>query len=106
MWKRASKWGMAVHVLTHPVVSILLVVPYLTMTWVKTPWFSLSGWICVLLVAFFHWLQDEWRVWSIQRAGAPDNTAFFLWDQTVHIAGILAFTPTFPDVKPELWVFL
>jgi hypothetical protein len=103
-WKRESKWGMVVHVLTHPVTSLVLTWPYLSMPWVQTRWFHLDGWICVGFIALFHWLEDEWRVWSIQESGSPDSTKFFLWDQVVHITIILAFAPTLPNAKPELWV--
>ena len=105
-WKRESKWGMVVHVLTHPATSYALTWPYLSMAWVQTPWFHLDGWVCVGFLALFHWLEDEWRVWSIQQTGSPDSTLFFLWDQMVHITMILAFAPTIPDAKPEIWVFV
>jgi hypothetical protein len=116
-WKRESKWGMAVHVLTHPLTSMICVVlptpgshglnfSYLTMNWVETRWFSLNGSVCILLLALFHWLEDEWRVWSIQKTGSPDSTAFFLWDQLVHITLILAFAPTWPGIHADAWVFV
>jgi hypothetical protein len=105
-WKRESRWGMIVHILTHPIVSIAFVWPYLNWTWVRTPWFSLNGWVCVILIALFHWLEDEWRVWSIQETGSPDSTGFFLWDQAVHLTIILAVSPTIPTAHPERWVFL
>jgi hypothetical protein len=105
-WKRQSKWGMAVHVLTHPVTTAAFVWPYLSMPWVQTRWFVLNGWICVVLLALFHWLEDEWRVWSIQETGSPDSTGFFLWDQVVHITMVLAFAPTIPGARPENWVFV
>lgn len=105
-WKRRSKWGMVVHILTHPVVSVPLVWPYLFQTWIQTRGFHLEGWMCVGLIAFFHWLQDEWRVWSIQASGSPDSAEFFLWDQVVHLTLILAFSPTLPNAKTEPWVFI
>src|SRR4051812_43217922 len=91
-WKRHSKWGMAVHVLTHPIVSGALTWPFLGRVWIETRWLHLPGWLCVLLIGFFHYLEDEWRVWSIQKTGAPDSTVFFFWDQAVHLAVILAFS--------------
>ncbi len=105
-WKRQSKWGMIVHVITHPITSYALTWPNLSMPWVRTRWFHLDWWICVGFLALFHWLEDEWRVWSIQETGSPDSTGFFLWDQVVHLAMILAFSPTLPDTKPEIWVFV
>jgi hypothetical protein len=109
-WKRENRWGMAVHVLTHPVVTILCLLPQpgggvsaaiLNMTWIPTPWFGVNGWICVFLLCLFHWLEDEWRVWSIQQTGSPDSTGFFLWDQVVHLTLILAVAPTRADWKTE-----
>ena len=103
-WKRESRWGMATHILTHPLVSLVLTWPYLSMPWVQTHSFSLNGWACVLLIAIFHWLEDEWRVWSIQETGSPDSTVFFMWDQVVHLTIILAVSPTIPDMPVTRWV--
>ncbi len=103
-WKRHSRWGMFVHVMTHPIVSVALTWPYLSWPWVQTRWFHLDGWVCIVLLALLHWLQDEWRVWSIQETGSPDSTGFFLWDQVVHLALILAFSPIIPTAKPDTWV--
>ena len=107
-WKRVSKWGMWVHVATHPLTSLALAWPYLSWPWVQTRWFHLDGWVCIGFITLFHWLQDEWRVWSIQETGSPDSTKFFLWDQVVHLAVILAFAPTLPNtpVPPWVWVAL
>ena len=105
-WKRESRWGMVVHVFTHPVTSIALTWPYLSMPWVQTRWFHLDGWVCIGFLALFHWLEDEWRVWSIQETGSPDSTTFFLWDQVVHITLILAFAPTLPETRSETWVLV
>jgi len=103
-WKRASPWGMFVHILTHPVVSVLLTWPYLGLLWVDTRWLRLNGWACVALIAIFHWLEDEWRVGSIQAAGSPDSTGFFLWDQLVHLTLILALSPVLPALPTPVWV--
>lgn len=104
-WKRESRWGMFVHIITHPIVSIILTWPYLSWHWVDTRWLKLDGWVCVALIAMFHWLEDEWRVWSIQETGSPDSTGFFLWDQVVHLTMILAFSPTIPAAQTAPWVF-
>jgi len=103
-WKRSSRWGMAVHIMTHPIVSVILTWPYLSWPWVQTRLFHLNGWVCIAFITFFHWLEDEWRVWSIQETGSPDSTGFFLWDQVVHITMILAFSPTIPAAHTEIWV--
>src|ERR1035438_8028151 len=103
-WKRESRTGMLVHILTHPVVAYALTWPYLNLTWVDTRWIHLNGWVCVALITLFHWLEDEWRVWSIQETGSPDSTGFFLWDQVVHLTMILAFSPTVSALRPDAWV--
>jgi len=116
-WKRESRWGMLVHVGTHPLVTIAclgLLPPtgglwsseFLSMPWINTPWFGVNGWICTFLLSLFHWLEDEWRVWSIRRSGSPDSTGFFLWDQLVHLVLILAVVPTRPDWPAETGVLL
>jgi hypothetical protein len=113
VWKRESRWGMFVHSMTHPIVSVLLLTTftphgpswvYLSWPWVQTPWFALNGWMCILLISVFHWLEDEWRVWSIQQTGSPDSTGFFLWDQVVHLTIILAVSPTIPMARNDSWV--
>jgi len=103
-WKRHSRAGMSIHIVTHPVVMVALTWPYLSGPWVETRWLHLDGWVCVGLMTFFHWLEDEWRVWSIHKLGSPDSTGFFLWDQVVHVAVILAFSPVLPAAPAEPWV--
>src|SRR5579862_3353326 len=103
-WKRQSRWGMFLHILTHPVVMVALTWPFLSMAWVQMRWFHLNGWVCVGAITLFHWLEDEWRIWSIQETGSPDSTGFFLWDQVVHITMILAFSPALTNGQTERWV--
>ena len=103
-WKRKSGVGMLIHVFTHPVMSYALAWPYLSMPWVQTRFFSLNGWICVAILTFLHWLEDEWRIWSIRETGSPDNTAFLLWDQVVHLTMILAFAPTRAGTQVDTWL--
>src|SRR5690349_6981066 len=103
-WKRESRIGMFIHVITHPAVTYALTWPFLSQDWVQTRWVHLNGWICVALLALFHWLEDEWRVWSIKETGSPDSTGFFLWDQVVHLVMILAFSPTLMGSKVNPWV--
>lgn len=102
-WKRVSQWGMAVHVLCHPLAYVALLWPYLGMSWMTVGTRSLSGWACVGLISLLHWIEDEWRVWAIRR-GARDSTAFLFWDQAVHVAVIWAFAPHWPDLRPTFWV--
>ena len=103
-WKRASRWGMALHIATHPVMAVALTWHYLSWPWLQAPGLALNGWSCIALMTLFHWMEDEWRVWSIQKTGSPDNTGFFLWDQVVHLTIILAVSPTLPAVPPDRWL--
>src|SRR5437879_7432889 len=103
-WKRANRTGMLVHILTHPVVSCALTWPYLSITRVDTRWIQRNGSGCVALITLFHWLEDEWRVWSIQETGSPDSTGFFIWDQVVHLTMILALSPTRTEMRADPWV--
>jgi hypothetical protein len=105
-WKRESRWGMVFHVVTHPVTYAAFTWSYISQPWVVTRWFSLNGWICIGFLALFHWIEDEWRVWSIQETGSPDSTKFFLADQLVHIVMILAFAPIQPGATTPTWVFV
>src|ERR1700687_1215424 len=103
-WKRTSRTGMLVHILTHPVVSYALTWPFLSQSWVDTHWIQLNGWMCVALITLFHWMEDEWRVLSIQETGRPRRPGFFLWEQVVHITMILALSPTLTETKVDAWV--
>lgn len=105
-WKRESRLGMVIHILTHPVVSFALCWPFLSQIWLDAPLLRLNGWVCVALITVFHWMEDEWRVWSIQETGSPDSTGFFLWDQVVHLIMILALSPTMTELNVPRWIFL
>lgn len=110
-WKRSSFWGMLVHCATHPILYAALTWPYLGEVWVRAGSVGVPGWACVLLVFFIHFVEDEWRVFSIFKYDAPDNTLFFLWDQVIHYAVIFAVIPVGlqnPDASllPEAWPVL
>jgi len=94
-WKRKSFKGLLVHSLMHPAFYLVLCWPYLDQTWVDFPLLDLrlDGWLCVALVFLMHLLEDWWRVHAIARYHLPDNTAFFVWDQLVHYAVIIAVAP-------------
>ena len=40
-----------------------------------------------------HWLEDVWRVHTIDRYKTPDNTLYFIWDQIIHYVAIFAVAP-------------
>ncbi len=107
-WKRTSRWGMLVHCLMHPALYAALTWPYLGWTWVKLPGLPLTGWACVLIVFAAHYLEDQWRVFTIFKYHTPDNTLYFVWDQVIHYAVIFAVIPLgvqAPDaaLMPEKW---
>lgn len=92
-WKRKSVWGMLGHCAMHPVAYIALTYPYLNEFWVNTAWVKLQGWTCVLLIFFLHFIEDEWRVFTIFKFKTPDNFLYFAWDQFIHFACIWMFFP-------------
>lgn len=102
-WKRISRWGMVVHVLCHPISYVVLTWKYLSWPWIHVGGVALNGWTCVALISLLHWIEDEWRVWSIRR-GTRDSTLFLLWDQIVHWAVLIAFAPVIPGAPAEKWV--
>ena len=59
----------------------------------NTSWVRLQGWTCVLLIFFLHFIEDEWRVFTIFKFKAPDNFLYFAWDQINHFASIWVFFP-------------
>lgn len=102
---------MLVHCGMHPVAYVALTYPYLGWNWVNAPWLQVKGWACVLLITAVHFIEDEWRVYTIHRYHAPDNTLLFFWDQVIHYLSIFVFIPIgFSDLSrglfPEKWVVL
>lgn len=92
-WKRTSFWGMAAHCATHPLCYAVLTWPYLADHWIDTSFIRLQGWVCILIVFILHFIEDEWRVFTIFKYNTPDNTLYFLWDQIIHYAVIFAVIP-------------
>lgn len=92
-WKRKSTWGMFVHCAMHPLLYAALCLPFLNDLWVDAGPVRLQGWTCVLLIFILHYMEDEWRVFTIFRYKTPDNTIYFLWDQLIHWLCIFAFVP-------------
>lgn len=109
-WKRTSLWGMLVHCLMHPAFYVLLTWPYLDEAWLEWSGWRLTGWACVALIFIIHFIEDWWRVYSIRRFNAPDNTAYFALDQVIHYAVILAICLGFiqrgDGFFPEKWPVL
>ncbi len=111
-WKRKNIFGMLFHCAMHPVFYALLTYPYLSRPWVEWKDFSLNGWACVILLFLAHWIEDEWRVFTIFRYHTPDNTLYFLWDQVIHATAIFAVAPLLQfsnpatQLVPEIWPVL
>lgn len=107
-WKRSSIWGMLVHCATHPLVYIALTWRFLGEPWIQLPFLTLNGWGCVSLIFVAHFVEDQWRVFTIFKYRTPDNTLYFVWDQIIHYAVIFAVIPVGlhnPSSRliPELW---
>ncbi len=111
-WKRKNAFGMLFHCAMHPVLYALLTYPYLSRPWIEWQKFSLNGWSCILLLFLTHWIEDEWRVFTIFKYHTPDNTLYFLWDQVIHVALIFAvahllqFSNPSTHLIPETWPVL
>lgn len=92
-WKRRNVWGLFTHASIHLLLCVILCWPYLNNIWIDTPAIKLNGWSCILLAYILHIFEDEWRIWSVTKRGAPDNTIFYLWDQVIHFVALLAISP-------------
>lgn len=92
-WKRRSLAGLFVHVGIHPVVYALLLWNYLGQVWIQVGPLKLTGCLCIAFIFIAHIIEDEWRIWSVLKRGAPDNTFFYVWDQVIHVAIIFACSP-------------
>jgi hypothetical protein len=100
-WKRDSFWGLVIHVLIHPVCYIALTWPFINDIWVSSP-VALNGWWCIAIAAFLHFVEDWVRVTLVNR-GVPDNTAFYFWDQAVHILILWFLCPTASQSVVSAW---
>lgn len=104
-WKRRSLAGLFVHATLHPVLYVILARPYLNQVWVRVSSLPLNGWVCIFLIYVTHFLEDEWRVWSVNR-GAPDNFLFYVWDQVIHLVILFAFSPMSDRLVSSKWPIL
>ncbi|MFH1259832.1 MAG: DUF3307 domain-containing protein [Elusimicrobiota bacterium] len=92
LWKRKNVWGGIIHSLIFIVSGLALCFPYLNEIWISIDGLHFQGWFCLLLLGVFHFIEDEWRVYSIGR-GSPDNLLFFLFDQIIHLSFIFILAP-------------
>jgi hypothetical protein len=112
--KRSKMWGMLLHSAIHPLTFIILTNPFLNDYWINTSAVRLNGWACIVVLFLSHFLQDQWRVFTIQHFGTNDGTLHFFWDQVVHFGAIVAVFP-WKDIGsqhnwyfwfPERWVLI
>ena len=110
-WKRSSFWGMVAHCATHPICYAVLTWPYLREPWIRFGSMALPGWACIVIVFVAHFIEDQWRVFTIFKYHTPDNTLYFLWDQVIHYAVIFSVIPVGlhtpgASLMPETWPIL
>lgn len=91
-WKRENVWGGIIHSLIFTLAGVFLCFPYLNEIWISLNGIHFQGWFCLFLLGAFHFIEDEWRIYSISR-GSPDNFFFFLFDQIIHLSFIFIFSP-------------
>ncbi|MFA5858948.1 MAG: DUF3307 domain-containing protein [Elusimicrobiota bacterium] len=103
VWKRESVWGMLAHSSIFLIAGYVFTWNYLNDTWFSFRSVELHGWECIVIITVLHFLEDQWRVYSIQKFGMPDNLALFLWDQFIHISLIYVFSPVHVSVFLNPW---
>jgi len=106
-WKRLNVYGGITHSLIFFVCGAALCSGSLGETW---PFLGssiqLNGWLALMLLSFFHFLEDEWRVWAIKRFNSADSFLFFVVDQVIHLLLIFIFFPPLAAAPREKIIFL
>jgi hypothetical protein len=102
--KRQAAWGMLLHSAIHPLAFIVLTHPFLDDDWVRWGTFHANGWTCIVFLFVTHYLQDKWRVYTIQHFHTPDSTLHLAWDQLVHFSAIFVVFP-WTEVGTRGWTF-
>src|SRR3989339_1553959 len=106
-WKRKNVWGVLAHSMVFFLCATALCFDYLADTWIQfNSHIVIQGWMAILLLTMFHFLEDEWRVWTIQRWSSPDSFLFFIWDQFIHYVLIFVASPQQNGFYPEKTVLL
>jgi len=106
-WKRKSIWGALLHTLIFFSLSLLFCWENLTKIWFSIGQrFHVYGWVSILLLTILHFLEDEWRISSIQYFHTKDNLFFFLWDQFIHISLIFVLSPIQYPILHEKWIIV
>ncbi|MFH0947767.1 MAG: DUF3307 domain-containing protein [Elusimicrobiota bacterium] len=97
-WKREDISGIFFHVLIFLFFAV-------TMNYQYLPQKNFA--IALLILAASHIIEDQWRVYSINKYNSPDNIVFFLFDQFVHILLIFVLAPKDPiGAETAKWVFI
>lgn len=106
-WKRKEFLGGIIHSFIFFIIASILCYNDLNTIWIDTLGFiKIPGWIALLLLTLFHFIEDEWRIRSIRRDNSLDSLFFFLWDQFIHLIFILSFFPPKYGFYPEKWVLI
>ncbi len=105
-WKRENVWGVLFHSAIFFAVGASLTFKRIPEKWVELGAYSLNGWLCLAILTILHFLEDTWRVWTINNFNSPDTFGFFLWDQFIHFAMIFIFTPLEANIVSERWVVI
>jgi hypothetical protein len=106
-WKRRSAVGGLVHSGIFLVCAAVLTFGHLGEAWLTIGGtVVIRGWLALLLLTFFHFCEDEWRIWTIREKNSPDSFAFFLWDQLIHVMFIFVFAHADEGGVTEPWVLL
>jgi len=110
-WKRRSMMGIFVHTLIFAILAFIFSSVYIfnetfTLQPLLDTWWRFPGWFSIIVLSAVHFVEDYYRVWSIQKGGSTDNVFFFLWDQFIHIFLIFLFVPSLQISIPEKFVML
>lgn len=104
-WKRESVWGLLTHVALHPICYAVVLWPFRGQTWACPLGFNSSPFLAILISSVVHLVEDWFRVGRVKK-GWRDNTAFYAWDQAVHIASLWLLSPVKTQPATSLWPLL
>lgn len=108
--KREGMLGMAIHCMTHFVVAVALVWPWLADVWFVVGPVPFNGWTCMVLLLVTHFMVDQVRVYTMQTLHFRDNSFSFFADQFMHVYILFMLSPVSVldsgFFVPEKWVGL
>jgi len=91
--KRKHILGMGLHCLTHFAVSAALTYRFLGDAWFSLGPVTVNGWGALLVMMVFHFLIDEFRIYSMKRMGYRDGTVSIVADQFLHVYVLFMISP-------------